>query len=70
MKHKVIALTAALSMLGGSIASLPAMAAEKTLFADDFNSYTVGEYGSYEGGMFWFYWDDDGETGQRLDCRN
>ena len=27
MKHKVIALTAALSMLGGSIAALPARAA-------------------------------------------
>lgn len=51
MKHKVIALTAALSMLGGSIAALPAMAAEQMLFADDFNSYTVGEYGEHEGNM-------------------
>lgn len=58
MKHKVIALTAALSMLGGSIAALPAMAAEQMLFADDFNSYTVGEYGEHEGNMSWYYWDN------------
>lgn len=37
MKNKIIALTAALSMLGGTVAALPAMAAERTLFTDDFN---------------------------------
>ena len=47
MKHKVIALTAALSMLGGAVAAMPAMAVEQTLFADDFNNYTVGVWGQY-----------------------
>lgn len=43
MKHKVIALTAALSMLGGSIAALPAMAADvSNPLSDDFESYDVG----------------------------
>lgn len=66
MKHKVIALTAALSMLGGSVAALPAMAAEQTLFTDDFNSYTVGEYGEYEGSMPWYYWDNNGAYKQKV----
>ena len=66
MKHKVIALTAALSMLGGSVAALPAMAAEQTLFTDDFNSYTVGEYGEYEGNMPWYYWDNSGAYQQKV----
>lgn len=66
MKHKVIALTAALSMLGGSVAALPAMAAEKTLFSDDFNSYIVGEYGQYEGNMPWYYWDNNDAYEQKV----
>lgn len=53
MKHKVIALTAALSMLGGSIAALPAMAAEQTLLNENFNSGTVGS--AFDG---WFIWGD------------
>ena len=65
MKHKVIALTAALSMLGGSVAALPAMAAKQTLFSDDFNRYTVGEYGEYEG-MPWYYWDNNGAYKQKV----
>lgn len=66
MKHKVIALTAALSMLGGSVAALPAMAAEQTLFSDNFNSYIVGEYGEYEGNMSWYYWDNKGAYKQKV----
>lgn len=66
MKHKVIALTAALSMLGGSVAALPAMAAEQTLFSDNFNSYIVGEYGQYEGNMPWYYWDNDDAYKQKV----
>lgn len=53
MKHKVIALTAALSMLGGTVAALPAMAAEQTLLNENFNSGTIGS--SFDG---WFIWGD------------
>ncbi len=53
MKHKVIALTAALSMLGGTVAALPAMAAEQTLLGENFNSGTIGS--SFGG---WFIWDE------------
>ena len=54
MKHKVIALTAALSMLGGTVAALPAMAAEQTLLNEDFNSGTIGS--SFGG---WLIWGED-----------
>lgn len=43
MKNKVAALAAALSVLGGVIAAVPAMAEELTLFEDNFESCTVGQ---------------------------
>lgn len=63
MKHKVIALTAALSMLGGSIAALPAMAAEQTLLNENFNSGTVGSWTNN-------YWYDYLETNLVPDPEN
>lgn len=53
MKHKVIALTATLSMLGGAVAAMLAMAAEQTLLNENFNSGTVNS--GFEG---WFIWGD------------
>lgn len=47
MKHKVIALTAALSMLGGSIAALPAMAAGNIVDNGTFDSNKDG-WSGYE----------------------
>ena len=47
MKHKVIALTAALSMLGGSIAALPAMAAGNIVDNGAFDSNKEG-WSGYE----------------------
>lgn len=53
MKNKVAALAAALSVLGGVIAAVPAMAEERTLFEDDFESCVVsdpvGAYGNLNG---------------------
>ena len=38
---------------------------KRTLFTDDFNSYTIGEYGSYDGDMSWYYWDGT-DTKQKI----
>lgn len=38
---------------------------KRTLFTDDFNSYTIGEYGSYDGNMSWYYWDGT-DTKQKI----
>ena len=63
MKHKVIALTAALSMLGGTVAALPAMAAEQTLLNENFNSGTVGSWTNN-------YWHPYSETNLVQDPEN